>query len=77
MPHFYFQPDASPPRRRSARLGECLRLGEPEAIFFINVPSPQRRVDPPRCSTGLPRQTNLLNKLCFLIFVKPFCFLFL
>ena len=28
MPHFMFQPNTAPPRRRSARLGGGLRLGE-------------------------------------------------
>ena len=28
MPNFCFQPDASSPRRRSARVGEALHLGE-------------------------------------------------
>ena len=48
--HFCIQPDTPTPRRRSARLGVELRLGEPEPKFI-------EFFGPPRQSIASPRRT--------------------
>ena len=44
MPHFYFQLNASLPRRSSARLSEGLHLGKPEAPKLPVSASPRQRL---------------------------------
>ena len=55
--HFCIQLDTPTPRRRSARLGMELRLGEPESKFSEFSGSPRRSSAPPRCSIASPRRT--------------------
>ena len=83
MPNFCFQAYTSLTERRSARLGKGLHLGEAlftlanPRLYSYQFPSPRQRVDPPKRtpplerSTSSLRRTNLPNKLCFLVFVKP------
>ena len=54
--HFCIQPDTPTLRRRSARLGVELRLGEPESKFTEHSGPPRRSSAPPK-RTSPPRRT--------------------
>ena len=59
--HFCIQPDTPMPRRRSARIGVELRLGELEPKFAELSGSPRRSSAPPR-RTSLPRHSIALPR---------------
>ena len=56
IPHSIFQPDTPLLRRRSARLGEGLHLGEPEDPKIPVSASHKRRFASPRRRSSSPRR---------------------